>query len=417
VVGTGGHPRPNPLGQPNSINEIADLRPHADQVAVRQPQPGAVAGVLYFALGGAIENNAGTWEFGDNTPSTAILTDCKFLGNLAQAGALADSNGGALMSEGTGTRMTLTDCLISGNRSVGGEGGNNQGIGGGVMNIGIMTIAGCTITDNQAVGGDNAIISPSQPHAGAGFGGGVSNNGGLLNVTSSVISGNIARGGASASGLASDAFGGGLNNSSRGTLTVTDTLVSKNRAIAGSGGGGLINGILAGFASGGGIDTSFNSGGTRNPFSTTTLVSCTITQNVAQGSAGSSGTPGGNGLGGGLGLGHTALWSGFTDTSRLTVIDCTVAHNQAVGGAGGAGANGGDGLGGGLAIVTGSSATLTASSVEHNDALGGEEGHGGNDGQGVGGGVYVFAGGTFNFDATDIFKKNHASTSNDDIFP
>jgi hypothetical protein len=41
----------------------------------------------------------------------------------------------------------------------------------------------------------------------------------------------------------------------------------------------------------------------------------------------------------------------------------------------------------------------------------------GSDGQGLGGGVYVLSGGVFNFDITDVVKKNHASTSNDDIYP
>jgi hypothetical protein len=34
---------------------------------------------------------------------------------------------------------------------------------------------------------------------------------------------------------------------------------------------------------------------------------------------------------------------------------------------------------------------------------------------GIGGGVFTI--GTFSFDATTVIKKNHASTSNDDIGP
>jgi hypothetical protein len=40
---------------------------------------------------------------------------------------------------------------------------------------------------------------------------------------------------------------------------------------------------------------------------------------------------------------------------------------------------------------------------------------GGTDGQGVGGGLYSL--GTFTFDISTVIAKNHASTSNDDIFP
>jgi hypothetical protein len=358
-------------------------------------------GAGYFALGGAIENNAGTGERGDNTPSTAILTNCTFLDNFAQAGAHAISNGGALMSEGTGTTMILTGCQISGNRSLGGEGA--RGIGGGIMNIGLMTIADCTITNNLVVGGSNA----TPPSAGAGFGGGVSNDGGVLNISNSLISDNAARGGANTTGPGSDAWGGGINNSSGSTMTVTDSVVENNSAIASSGGGGTAGGVTTGFAQGGGVDTAA---------STTTLVDCTIADNVAQGSAGTSGNTGGDGLGGGLGVGRNALLGGV-DHSQLTVVGCTIVHNQAMGGAGAPGADGGNGFGGGLVVDPGCTASLTATIVEKNSALGGAGGQSASDGNGVGGGVYVFDLGTFTYDPTTQIKKNRASTSNDNIYP
>jgi hypothetical protein len=58
---------------------------------------------------------------------------------------------------------------------------------------------------------------------------------------------------------------------------------------------------------------------------------------------------------------------------------------------------------------------LSASTVEYNQALGGAAGAGGSAGQGIGGGAYNL--GTFSFDLATVFKKNHASTSNDDLFP
>jgi hypothetical protein len=79
------------------------------------------------------------------------------------------------------------------------------------------------------------------------------------------------------------------------------------------------------------------------------------------------------------------------------------------------GSIGGNGLGGGLAVQTGASATVSGSSVESNSALGGHAGGGGSTGQGLGGGVYDL--GMVIFDVGTVFKKNHASTSNDDIFP
>jgi len=376
-------------------------------------------GLYYFALGGAVENNAGVngWTTGQAAPSTAILTDCKFLDNLAQAGAQALSNGGAILNEGLGSSMTITGCQISGNRAVGGKDGikqSGQALGGGVMNAYSMVIADCTITDNQAVGGDNG--NPLQnPWNGGGFGGGVCNdNGVLLTITDSVIGGNIAQGGTNTSGPGSDGFGGGImSNGAPGNMTVTDSQISNNMAIGGLGGAGTAIGTIgaAGFGFGGGIDTSGNA--------ISTLVGCTITGNVAQGGAGTNGNNGGDGVGGGLGVSNQGL-NGYATSSQLTIIDCAIVGNQAVGGTGGQGANGGDGLGGGLVVLNGGTATLTDSSVQKNDALGGEEGkgHGGTDGQGVGGGIYIFdlGTGTFTFDPTTNIKKNFASTSNNNIF-
>jgi hypothetical protein len=358
-------------------------------------------GAGYFALGGAIESNAGTGEHGDNNPSTAVLTNCMFVGNLAQGGASAVSNGGALMSEGTGTTMILTDCQVFGNRSLGGQGA--RGIGGGIMNIGLMTISGCAIEGNQVVGGSNAAT----PSTGAGFGGGVSNDGGVLNVANSVISGNCAKGGSNTTGPGSDAWGGGINNSASSTMTVTASVVEDNSAIASSGGGNSTGGVTSGFAQGGGIDTAS---------STTTLVGCTVAFNVAQGSAGQSGNTGGDGLGGGLGAGRNALLGGV-DHSQLMVVACTVVDNRALGGAGAAGASGGQGLGGGLVVDPGSSASLTASIIAKNSAVGGAGGEGASDGNGLGGGAYVFDLGTLTYDSTTQIKNNRASTSNDNIYP
>jgi hypothetical protein len=107
----------------------------------------------------------------------------------------------------------------------------------------------------------------------------------------------------------------------------------------------------------------------------------------------------------------------------LTLSSCTADHNQAVGGEGENGGNGGNGLGGGLyndgSTAFGvSSLTVTGSTITHNQAVGGEGDDGGSAGQGVGGGAYLAAGGSACFDAftTAHVKRNHASTSNDDLF-
>jgi hypothetical protein len=89
-------------------------------------------------------------------------------------------------------------------------------------------------------------------------------------------------------------------------------------------------------------------------------------------------------------------------------------------GAGAAGGSGGDGLGGG--IFNGGASpfgtpdlSLHGCQVLFNEADGGTGGSGGSDGAGIGGGV--FSPGTFAFDAMTLIAHNHASTSNDNLFP
>jgi hypothetical protein len=82
----------------------------------------------------------------------------------------------------------------------------------------------------------------------------------------------------------------------------------------------------------------------------------------------------------------------------------------------GNGGNGGNGFGGGIYyIASGAKVSVTGSTITHNRAQGGEGDDGGSDGQGIGGGVYDL--GTFTFDMKTVIAHNHASTSNDDIFP
>jgi hypothetical protein len=61
-----------------------------------------------------------------------------------------------------------------------------------------------------------------------------------------------------------------------------------------------------------------------------------------------------------------------------------------------------------------SSLQLNGCTVTDNHANGGDAGEGGSDGEGIGGGVYNL--GSFDFDALTLIFKNHASTSDDDVF-
>jgi hypothetical protein len=187
-----------------------------------------------------------------------------------------------------------------------------------------------------------------------------------------------------------------------------------NQAIGGNGGSGFEGGL----AGGGGLETSAFPGipslavPAGGPASAS-VIDSVFSDNQAIGGAGGSGANGGSGVGGGINVGF--LLGGVTDSSVLTLTDSTLDHNLAQGGKGGKGANGGDGLGGGLAIQTGASATVSDSTITHNKAQGGKEGASGSDGHGIGGGVYNL--GTFTADVFTVVKKNHASTSNDEVFP
>ena len=181
------------------------------------------------------------------------------------------------------------------------------------------------------------------------------------------------------------------------TATVTRSTLIGNQAIGGTG--------PTGGAARGGAIVNLNRG-------ILTVTDSLLLGNEAVGGAGTVGN-GGNGLGGGIQVGFYNLVGLLTDNSVLTITDSSLEHNTARGGEGG---NGGNGLGGGLGIQAGSSATVSHGSITHNKALGGEEGAGGSDGHGVGGGVYNYHG-TFAFDVFTNISDNHASTSNDNIFP
>ena len=66
-------------------------------------------------------------------------------------------------------------------------------------------------------------------------------------------------------------------------------------------------------------------------------------------------------------------------------------------------------------MTLGSTLTLSGSTVQLQLRHRRPQGAGGCGGHGVGGGVYNL--GVFTLDVATIIKKNHASTSNDDIFP
>jgi hypothetical protein len=125
-----------------------------------------------------------------------------------------------------------------------------------------------------------------------------------------------------------------------------------------------------------------------------------------------AGANGGLATGGAIDIGIPQV---LPDSSSLTVTSRTISGNLAQGGIGGTGGNGGNGFGGGIYIIAGTSASITSSAITANDAVGGEGEGGGSDGLGIGGGVYDL--GSFTFDVYSVIAHNHASTTNDNVFP
>jgi hypothetical protein len=375
-------------------------------------------GTFRFAVGGAIESDAGAFN---SNPSTVTVSNSVFTNNLASGGANVTGQGGAVGNEcivpGLGT-VTLSGCTITGNQAVGGGGGDgvttgdSQADGGAIQQYqGNMNIVGCTIANNLALGGKNTMLSNTDPFAGGAFGGAIENNyASVLNISSTVLTGNTAQGGATAAGPGSMAVGGAISNSPFATMTMTNCIVAANSALAGHGGPG-VNSLLTvegGFAAGGGVDTS-------NNHSVATITGSIISSNQAIGGAGGSGNDGGDGLGGGLSVGWGTLVGFSPDGSSLTLSKSVVASNLALGGSGGAGANGGDGLGGGLWIGPSASTAVSASLIELNAAIGGLAGLGGSKGNGIGGGVYNS--GMFSDDLLTLLAFNFASTSHHNQYP
>jgi hypothetical protein len=407
---------------------------------------------------------------------TSTITDCAFLGNLAtgvnagaigQGGAILVFDGSVSLTHSTvadnravgadggvitptspflgfgsgggiavapftitmGTsNMKVNQCVLSGNQAIGGNGGSGNsgaspsvaldvGAGGGLWNLsGIVDVNGSTFADNRALGGWGSQATVSSPvvpaEVGDGIGGGLDNLpfagvAAIVTVTNCTFVGNVAQGGngktvpSGTLALTGLAAGGGMSNLNSGTIaSVSECTFTGNQAVGGAGNTG---GLMAGAGIGGGF---FN-----RSTATVTLSNCTVDHNQAVGGNRGAGGNGGNGLGGGL--------ANLLGSTR-TVSSCTVDHNKAVGGAADVG---GYGFGGGMyndgsTSFGVSSLAVTGSTITHNDADGGPAGAGGTAGQGQGGGLYLASGGIV---CLDVFtqahvKKNHASTSNDDIF-
>jgi len=404
--------------------------------------PGLGGGILNFgslklfndivsnnqALGTTDINNGfpgGARGGGVHNEGTLTVNACQFLNNLARG---ADGSSGPVAGVGAGggiangrnaESVTVIDSEFDGNVAQGGGGGNNGnfaglGFGGAIVNSGMLTVTGSTFSHNQAIGG-NDNVGPLAAGAGGGGAIGSGNSAGtkpvVLNVDHSIFDHNQAVGGTGNSvpsgapsppaSLAPNVGDGGAIQIVQGAGLITGCTLDHNKARGGQG--------ATGSAAGNGVGGAMYVGGVLSSVGVT-VIDCSVEHNAALGGPGGPGD-GGDGLGGGF-ANVSPLRS-----ATLSVSSTIVDHNKARGGDGGDGGNGGNGLGGGLYNGASSTLTLTGATVEHNFAIGGSAGCGGSEGDGIGGGVYADPLGTFTYDAFTVIKKNHASTSNDDIGP
>ncbi len=354
------------------------------------------------AEGGAIDDDG-----------NLTLTDSAFINNQAigvpgSDGVNASAHGGALAVDGT---ATVSGTTFIGNQALGatvpGGFASSQGLGGGVVVFASASFSDCRFTGNQAVGGAGHVGAANSP-AFVGAGGGIlALNGALLTVDRTIFDGNQAIGGAGGAGGGGGlAFGGGLDAHAGTALTLSHSLFHDNAAVGGAGGSAGAGGAGAG----GGISVEI--------FATATITGVVLTSNQAIGGAGGAGANGGSGYGGGIAVGGRTIYDG-PDGSSVALSYSVINDNQALGGAGGTGGNGGGGFGGGgfVGATEGSvtpSLVVSDSTINANRADGGAGTGGGSTGPGVGGGVYSLG----DFTATDtVIAGNHASTSNDDVFP
>jgi hypothetical protein len=420
----------------------------AGNQALAVPPGSALA---FGGFGGAIQSDQDeSGFFGDLGQPVMAIDHSSFTGNQVHVATATSGGDGGLAAGGAleledNAKATIDRSTFDSNLTVGGDGGagsagndggaGGTGVGGAIAgSSAILSVSNSQFNDNEAHAGKGG----QGGSGGAGGAGGLGQGGAVIvsfntstlqppvtTIDHSDFANNGAFGGAGgAGGSGGNGSAGGFGDGGGllhrlGNLTVSDSAVSGNLAQGGAGGApgsgaGTVGGD-GGLGRGGGL--SNERGGTA------TVSQITIADNQATGGAGADGASGGNAVGGGVYNGRFTL-----QAATLKLSDSVVTANQATGGAGGVGGNGGNALGGGIAnantTATGALITtdpfpvltLLDTSVTENQADGGAAGAGGTVGLGVGGGLYNQVGAVAFADTHTKIKKNHASTSNDDVF-
>ena len=387
--------------------------------------------------------------------------------------------GGAIYHNGNGTAftaggtLTLSRVVVSNSQAMGSfnspadpthPGHIGGAFAGGIFNQdGTLNISHSTLINNRSIGANGGTSAVNTP-AGDAEGGCINNSSifgsAYLSINDSSVIGNIAQAGNGSAGsidatpgffgIVNLAVGGGIMNFNYTFLpspqpvvtsvaSITNTKLIGNQAIGGSGGkGGNASRDIVGVGFGGAVANDFNCstiinnstlignqaiGGSRGTGGTgavqqidvgegagignlgTVFVNRdTFINNTAQG--GSGGTPGTGATQQQVDIGEGGGLASILGIGNGTVTKSSFVHNLA---RGGISANG---FGGGLFNDKGDTATIIASLFTLNQAIAGEGG------QGIGGGIYSL-GTIINRVGilTNKHKPNHATTSNNDIFP
>jgi hypothetical protein len=339
--------------------------------------------------GGAIEAMGGTTvversEFMDNaagpTPGNGGAIHLTGTGSVTVRtssfeGNVAAREGGALWNSSTGT-MSVEGCTILGNMA---NGPASDDGGGGLFNDG-----GLLQVTNTTVSGNSAPVA-------SGSGGGLFNNAGVLRVERSVVDANVAnRAGGGIEALTGNTLvrntklrdnaagpmpgnGGGLHLTGEGTVAVAGCDLLRN--VAAAEGGGLWNSSTGNMSVTGctiqentasGNDADQGGGGVFSDGGSLRIEDCNISSNVADGTSGS---------GGGV----------LNNQGLLLLVDSTLSDNVSMRAGGGVEANVGTtslldvvldnnttgsapGNGGGLHLTGAGFVTITDGAVTKNDA-------------------------------------------------
>jgi hypothetical protein len=235
------------------------------------------------------------------------------------------SGGGGIANSGT---LTISACIISGNRAT-------SDIGGGIFSSGTLTVSNSILSDNFALEGGGALasfgdatvtVSDSMLSGNStdlnqfGEGGAINNDGRMMTVINSTVSGNSALN------------GGGISNGAHGGM-----LMLRNSTVSGNYGVGLAGGIynhggtlMVSSSTVSGNSTNGRGGGIYNNQANVTVSSSTLSGNLAGEGGGiynyggsltvSNSTIAGNPRGGGI---NNAAPGGM-----LTVNNSTIAGNS-----------------------------------------------------------------------------------------